>query len=613
MDIRQWLDRLGLGQYAEAFVALGIQPHEASQLTDADLRELGVASLVHRRRILQAAAVPPEPPAPPESPAPLTDRVLQRFPFPIAYGYRRVVIPESAAHAVDCVFYTYTALLRFTALTFLGQFLSRPGQNPHAAKALRRLQSPTLESWFTVTTTLGKHLFPPLPGSGLAYPPFADGGPFSPGLAAAARQLLRLQRDGVQVHELLRALRNTRAHGAPWDEAECARRLPGLQALLDAVLECFAPLGEIALLRRSPGGLIRLVGAGESFSEEPIREPRLADGFEASETLLLGPDGALLPLYPLFLAPDAPLPEGYTEPLLSFDGHGKQAVMYLGVRGWTARQDTLARYLDLLRAKDIDPRFTRADLSPWGVTEWARETSRGVIENLTGVKYFPEVYQERRAGRPARPPVWGDGEEAEPDDAGQGVDDAVADWLARGREAALIVAAEAGSGKTSLFCRLAENLLATGATPGEGAAPGAGEAVPERPATDADCVLLLLGGGLRGRTTLFERIRDGLGFSDDPARGGIARFDELLAAWRAVGEREDLDYGERRLLILMDALNEAEDPKRLIEELSALAADAAAANSRAGRPWVRLLVSVRAERLETLFARWGAASDAPFL
>ncbi len=67
MDIRQWLDRLGLGQYAEAFMALGIQPHEAAQLTEADLRELGVASLVHRRRILQAAAgvaaTAPEPPA----------------------------------------------------------------------------------------------------------------------------------------------------------------------------------------------------------------------------------------------------------------------------------------------------------------------------------------------------------------------------------------------------------------------------------------------------------------------------------------------------------------------------------------------------------------------
>jgi hypothetical protein len=40
---------------------------------------------------------------------------------------------------------------------------------------------------------------------------------------------------------------------------------------------------------------------------------------------------------------------------------------------------------------------------------------------------------------------------------------------------------------------------------------------------------------------------------------------------------------------------------------------AAAANARAGRVWVRLLVSVRAELIETLMCRWGAASDTPFL
>ncbi len=643
MDIRDWLEGMGLGQYAEPFEALGIQPHEVPQLSEDDLRELGVASLVHRRRILQAVEAVDRAPASasaPEAQAPdgCIERVLTHFPFPIAYGYRRVVEPESASHAVDHVFYTYTALLRFAALTFLGQFLSTPGQNPQAAKALRRLQSPTLESWLTVATTLGKHLFPPLPGrgpwDGFAYAPFSEGGPFSPGLAAAVRQLSKLQRDGVQVHEQIRTLRNARAHGTPWDEAECARHLPGLRALLDAVLERFAPLGEMTLLRRSPAGLIRLVGANESFAEEPIQDPRIEDLFDESDTLLLGTDGALLPLYPLFLAPDADRPEGYTEPLLSFDGHGKSSAMYLGVRSWTARQDTLARYLDLLRAKDIDPRFTKADLSPWGVTDWARESSRGIIENLTGVKYFPEVYQERLAAtgataqaeadsvaaraEPADPkPADPKPADSEPAEARQGVDDAVGHWLEQGREPALIVAAEAGSGKTSLFCRLAEELLAAGQPAADRPEDGPPEAprrtVLERPESATDCVLLLLGGSLRGRATLFERIRDGLGFSDDPSRGGIARFDELLAAWQAVGSREDLEHDERRILILIDALNEAEDPKPLFEELSQLAADAAAANARAGRVWVRLLVSVRAERIETLFARWGETSDTPFL
>jgi len=51
-----WLEKLGLGQYAERFaendISFGILPH----LTDQDLKELGVASLGHRRQLLSAIA-----------------------------------------------------------------------------------------------------------------------------------------------------------------------------------------------------------------------------------------------------------------------------------------------------------------------------------------------------------------------------------------------------------------------------------------------------------------------------------------------------------------------------------------------------------------------------
>ncbi len=148
MDIQDWLKQLGLSQYAAAFAALGIRPAEVPQLSESDLAELGVASLLHRRRILVAAAGAAQPaaqsavPTASDEPRTLAALEYERFPFPIAWGYRRIIQPESATHAVDCVFYTYTALLRFAALAFLGQFLSHPGQNPKAAKALRQLQSP---------------------------------------------------------------------------------------------------------------------------------------------------------------------------------------------------------------------------------------------------------------------------------------------------------------------------------------------------------------------------------------------------------------------------------------------------------------------------------------
>lgn len=49
MNIREWLERLGLGQYAAGFEALGIAPDEVARLTEQDLEdEFGVASLPHR-------------------------------------------------------------------------------------------------------------------------------------------------------------------------------------------------------------------------------------------------------------------------------------------------------------------------------------------------------------------------------------------------------------------------------------------------------------------------------------------------------------------------------------------------------------------------------------
>jgi class 3 adenylate cyclase/tetratricopeptide (TPR) repeat protein len=56
MDVRAWLHGLGLGHYAEAFETNHIDGPMLRGLTADDLRELGVASLGHRKRLLDAAA-----------------------------------------------------------------------------------------------------------------------------------------------------------------------------------------------------------------------------------------------------------------------------------------------------------------------------------------------------------------------------------------------------------------------------------------------------------------------------------------------------------------------------------------------------------------------------
>ena len=54
-DVRQWLDSLGLDQYADAFERNAIELDQLATLSDEELKELGVSALGHRKRIREKA------------------------------------------------------------------------------------------------------------------------------------------------------------------------------------------------------------------------------------------------------------------------------------------------------------------------------------------------------------------------------------------------------------------------------------------------------------------------------------------------------------------------------------------------------------------------------
>src|ERR1700746_1110476 len=69
--IADWLRKLGLGQYTQCFAENDINFSILPDLTDQDLKDLGVASLGHRRLLLRAIAelkVPEEGPSAPAGP-----------------------------------------------------------------------------------------------------------------------------------------------------------------------------------------------------------------------------------------------------------------------------------------------------------------------------------------------------------------------------------------------------------------------------------------------------------------------------------------------------------------------------------------------------------------
>jgi hypothetical protein len=77
-QVIDWLEKLGMSEYAQRFADNDIDFSILGDLTDQDLKDLGVASLGHRRRILRAiadldrpeatAAPPATVPAPPPRP-----------------------------------------------------------------------------------------------------------------------------------------------------------------------------------------------------------------------------------------------------------------------------------------------------------------------------------------------------------------------------------------------------------------------------------------------------------------------------------------------------------------------------------------------------------------
>ena len=95
MDIDGWLRGIGLAQYAEVFRANDIDGDLLSRLTNDDLKDIGVASLAHRKKLLEAIADLASAPATATEPPPAAPPVMaaaeapQPVPATGATGERR--------------------------------------------------------------------------------------------------------------------------------------------------------------------------------------------------------------------------------------------------------------------------------------------------------------------------------------------------------------------------------------------------------------------------------------------------------------------------------------------------------------------------------------------
>ena len=535
-------------------------------------------------------------------------RIRDQFPTPVAYPYALIFDPAhdpSVRRWALC--FTEYQVLRTLALPLVGQYLRADlaGLDLEGDKAAQAaitklntaiagIRAPFFSDWITLVETLRARL----PALGLT--------PLFPGLGPAldslkAREPREFPLPGEPELDPLRAilaLRNAVAHGGLPDEAAAARHLEAYLPVLHQVLDAFDFLGDCRLLVLDPSGpdpkesrrgLVRMLrGVQPGPAEVLDLDDDLADAFADSPAVLVGPDGRAAPLFPLLNPQPEGRPEDERETIYLYDGHygarvetkgaavEKGYIHYLGVHHRVMDTPACARMQELLARRKVEFYLPKEKVAPWTIAETAADYSRNLtLAEMLGRKYlpqcyvpFPELERHFAAFLAAKPPRVG-----------------------------LVLTGPAGSGKSAFLAHQVERLMA----------PPAGVKDPQDYDVRAhpNLVFFLRGSGIlqpEGGVSLERDVAEKLGVSARPGHG-IATFGELL---QHLNERWKQDrVKDRRLILVLDGLNEAPEPRVVLRQALAMIRLAARF------PWCKIVVSTRSEWLDVWSAKVTAqeASD----
>ena len=354
--------------------------------------------------------------------------------------------------------------------------------------------------------------------------------------------------------------------------------------LLAQVLHAAAPLADCLLVVREgrfdgERTMVRRFRGPELPEPAPVGDDdeELVDAIEESGVVLRLPDGRTLGLSPMLAVTAGPvvgLYDGHYAALTTgADGRpgALRHLVYLGEgnQRWTD-EEGFDRLVARLEARQVQWQLDKEKLAPWGVSECVRfRTVEMTLRPLEGVKYFPDCHVERPDLR-----RWLDGWIAESDD------DVAA--LREGKpprriyRSGFVLVGAAGAGKTAWSLHLAARLL------GEGVPPEAGE---DAARDGRNLVLLLRGDQFPERGERHDRLLptmlEALGLRDRD----YASFGDLLGHLHKKWP-EDV-RPDRRLVVILDAVNEARAPERLLQEALDLVAAAGAF------PWCKVVLTLR--------------------
>jgi tetratricopeptide (TPR) repeat protein len=452
------------------------------------------------------------------------DARLSSLPFPLAFVLREAVLEAGDdERRVRGIIQTFTTGIQYAALICASQYAREDYLDEHLSWSLERLKRPLISDLFNFVKTAVDSL-----ARRGASPFVAEMGEFAAALERT-RVSVPVMIDGrpreqsLLLRKALVELRNTLGHKlyqADWGQLS-AQYLPHLMRFLDALSWC----AEYPLLRvLGEESAARLVGAEPRFATEPLppgaRAELAGSRAEAETSGLMLANRELtrfLNLYPLmFVAPCAecraePL-RGLTEEPFLFNGDEGKFLVYLGVRH-SRNTERVRDRVDLIyhSKKTLPPVIRVGQVTPHELCQRAeRQAAQLLSQNINARRYLTQVYQAR----------------AEMDEALRS--------FTRGAHTGFLLLGEAGIGKTSLLCRKVEEW-------GGGPGPAGGQ-------TAGDVTLFYQGRGLFAQGPLEERV-----MGDLYLEGG---FQDLLSRLRPTG---------RKLVLVIDAVNEDENPARTLQ------------------------------------------------
>ncbi|MEO2163840.1 MAG: hypothetical protein ABGY29_15080, partial [bacterium] len=318
MNIQRWLEDLGLGEYAAVFEEEAIDAAGLVDLTSEDLKELGVAKLGHRKKILAASARLREAGAPgadsaglPATPAAEPDNALsglvEGLPHMVAMPLREYAQEDHPGMKLWAACDVVELLLRFLVTVGVADRRRHGELDDKILKELwGKIEMPTLGAWLAIAVSLARTK--------------AKGEPLVPEIdtfvsGTLASLLYGPEKPGTPETSLL-ALRNRLAHGGGMTRSEAERLLGLWRAPFEATIEAAAWLADMRVVGLDEEGTpIELKGTSDSLG--PAAGVNRADLKGEKGGVWLVREGESLALWPmaLFGYPSASTTDGVTHTL----------------------------------------------------------------------------------------------------------------------------------------------------------------------------------------------------------------------------------------------------------------------------------------------------------